>query len=363
MLYVRYDIGAVSPVGKWLSAGPNTQEDQVRNAYLDTLKTGVTYSSRLQVQRDDVLDILKHQQQVLHKLTSAEKACRNGQTNELPGMHELAEAVSSMEKIQAFLCQALDFDPIATQPSAGSRVAAEKVFAVPELAEMILLEAGPYTILQAMQTCKALAATITTPKLQVKLGLRGQPAGYWYSPFAENLRQLSMCMESERKGAREEINLHDLFSCNIVVPRREVEQATGTIIATVHASFDGKVRNPQGLTVGDLLRATAKARKQRQLCPYAHEYQHDRNTGFVVVHVSFEGSLQLRIDDPYLDDGSGTIGYRADSPPVKGVCMPEDEEGLRGRLREYIDYKKKAYQKGQTILTMAKFFATASERS
>ncbi|KAK3647541.1 hypothetical protein LTR56_008035 [Elasticomyces elasticus] len=319
-----------------------------------------------------------------------------------------------MEKIQAFLCQALDFDPIATQPSAGSRVAAEKVFAVPELAEMIFLEAGPYTILQAMQTCKALAATITSPKLQVKLGLRGQPAGYWYSPFAENLQQLRMCMESERKGAREEINLHDLFSCNIVVPRQEVEQATGTIIATVHASFDGelvdryygdcaagrlprvgsrghsmlicqppikemivevrccgsnghlqagKVRNPQGLTVGDLLRATAKARKQRQLCPYAHKYQHDRNTGFVVVHVSFEGSLQLRIDDPYLDDGSGTIGYRADSPPGKGVCMPEDQDGLRGRLREYIDYKKKAYQKGQTILTMAKFFATAGKRS
>ncbi|KAK5742626.1 hypothetical protein LTR17_003157 [Elasticomyces elasticus] len=411
MLYVRHDNGPVSPVGKWSSAGPNTQEDQVRNAYLDTLKTGATYSSRLQVQRDDVLDILKHQQQVLHKLTLDGKACRNGETKESPGSDALAEAVSSMGKIQAFLCQALDFDPIVTQPSASSRLAAEKVFAVPELAEMILLEAGPYTILQAMQTCKALAATITSPKLQVKFGLRGQPAGYWYSPFVDNLQQRRMCRESERKGAREEISLHNLLSCNIVVSRREIEQATGTRVATVHASFDGelldryfddcaverlprvgsrgqsmlicqppikemtidvsccntlhpkpgKIRNSQGLTVGDLLRATAKARKQRELCPYAGEYQHDRNTGFVLVHVSFEGPLQLRIDDPCLADGSGTRGRRADSPPAERIS--EDEDGPRGRLREYIDYMKKAYQKGHTILTMAKFFATASERS
>ncbi|KAK5702277.1 hypothetical protein LTR17_022458 [Elasticomyces elasticus] len=389
---------------------PNTQADRLRNAYLDALKTGTAYSNRLQVQRDDVLDILKHQQQVIHTLKSAEMACHGDQTKESRAMAVLAEAFSSMGQIQAFLCQALEFDPLKTQPSDRSRVVAEKVFAIPELAEMILLEVGPYGILQAMQTCKALSHTITSPKLQIKLSLREQCAGYWYSPFARDI------LGYERGSARDETKLHDFLICDVIVPRRRLGHAAETGFATVRAAFahpasaygrgegvkklptiglrgqsmlicqppitemtisvsccdthrararQDKVRkifNAEGLTVGDLLCATVKARKKREQCPYAQEFEHDQESGVVLVHVSFEGLLQLRIDDPCFADESDAGESRA----ADYRSRSEDEYGESyacGRLREYINYKKQAYQKGQTILTMAKFFATASKRS
>ncbi|KAK4957243.1 hypothetical protein LTR10_005203 [Elasticomyces elasticus] len=385
---------------------PNTHEDRLRNAYLDALKTGATYSNRLPVQRDDVLDMLKHQQQVLHKLTKDGTACRNEQT--------LAEVLSSMGQIQAFLCQALEFDPLKTQPSDCSRIVAEKVFAIPELAEMILLEVGPYGILQAMQTCKALSCAITSPKLQIKLSLREQCAGYWYSPFARDI------LGYERGSARDETKLHDFLICDVIVPRRRLGRAEESGVAIVRAAFahpasaygrgEGvkklptigsrgrsmlicqppitemtinvsccdrhrvrarqdqarKIFKAEGLTVGDLLCATVKARKERERCPYAEEFEHDRETGLVLVHVSFEGSLQLRIDDPCFADGSEAGGSREFyiQAEYRSRSKIEDEEShARARLREYIDYKKQAYQKGQTILTMTKFFATATKRS
>ncbi|KAK3619526.1 hypothetical protein LTR56_023961 [Elasticomyces elasticus] len=384
---------------------PNTQEDRLRNAYLDALKSGATYSNRLQVQRDDVLDILKHQQQVIHTLKSAEVACHGDQTQSV-----LAEAFSSMGQIQAFLCQALKFDPLKTQPSDRSRVVAEKVFAIPELAEMIILEVGPYGILQAMQTCKALSYTITSPKLQIKLSLREQCDGYWYSPFARDI------LGYERGSARDETKLHDFLICDIIVPRRRLGHAAETGVATVRAAFahpassygrgggvkklptigsrglsmlicqppitemtinvsccdthrararqdkGRKIFKAEGLTVGDLLCATVKARKKREQCPYAEEFEHDHETGSVLVHVSFEGSMQLRSDDPCFADEYEAGESRA--AEYRSRSEDEYEESYaRGRLREYINYKKQAYQKGQTILTMAKFFATASKRS
>ncbi|KAK5677377.1 hypothetical protein LTS10_009947 [Elasticomyces elasticus] len=389
---------------------PNTQEDRLRNAYLDALKTGATYSGRLHVQRDDVLDILKHQQQVMHTLELTEMACHGDQPKEPRAMAVLAEALSSMGQIQAFLCQALEFDPLKTQPSDRSRVVAEKVFAIPELAEMILLEVGPYGILQAMQTCKALSYTITSPKLQIKLNVREQSAGYWYSPFARDI------LGYERGSARDETKLHDFLICDVIVPRRKLGRAAETGVATVRAAFahpassygrgEGvkklptigsrgrsmlicqppitemtinvsccdthrvrprqdqgrKIFNAEGLTVGDLLCATVKARKERERCPYAEEFEHDRETGIVLVHVSFEGSLQLRIDDPCFADESEAGESRA-AEYRSGSEGEDGESYARGRLREYIDYKRQAYQKGQTILTMAKFFATASKRS
>ena len=60
------------------------------------------------------------------------------------------------------------------------------------------------------------------------------------------------------------------------------------------------VINADGITVGDLLRATAAEEEHHRFCPWVGEGHHDPETGMVNFSISFEGTVQLRAGDPTL---------------------------------------------------------------
>lgn len=61
------------------------------------------------------------------------------------------------------------------------------------------------------------------------------------------------------------------------------------------------VRNESGITVGQLLDLTGKFRKTHRLCPNADTYDLDAR-GFVWVRVRFVGDVELKWDDPVVQD-------------------------------------------------------------
>ncbi|KAK5677577.1 hypothetical protein LTS10_010149 [Elasticomyces elasticus] len=380
---------------------PTTQDVEIRNAYLDALKSGASQPD-VRVHRDDLIDMLKHQQQVIDNLAVLGSGGRRGDTSKTTA---LAECRSSMRVMRSFLCRFMNYDPLKTLPSDRSQEAAERVFGIAELAESILLEVDSFSILQAMQVCTALAATIASPRIQTKLGLRAQPDSDWFSPFCGYESNSSSGSQSvERSG------FYKILTCQLVSAvslDREMEDVMEPRRMLLYASFEGhfdchydepaklpqvgeriqsmlicqppitemaiqltcclpddedytrieadKVVNSQGITLGDLLRATIQYRENHKLCPYAHESHHDLETGFVKVDVSFWGELRLDPSDPVFASGSGHFSSEGRvSTPIHG--LDEEDERLVS-LRDYMTYKHEADQCGDTILTLAELKA------
>ncbi|KAK5735843.1 hypothetical protein LTR17_007855 [Elasticomyces elasticus] len=400
---------------------PATQEDQIRNDYLNAIKFKAARDVKVDVR--DLLDLLKHQQQVVQSLASLEKNRRSSRTRETPEMKSLAACKASMSVMHRFLCQSMGFNPLITQPSERSSIVAEKVFRVPELAEMVLLELTPAAILQAMNTCKDFASSITSPGIQAKLSLRRQIKGHWYSPFEIRDNLISISWRSLRTP-----QLHNIFQTRIATTAEEADRIVQTRVATVYATFQdqmgsddmtrsplarigkrglsmficqppitemdvylsccmpgsrgrsytagnrksaGTIRNAKGLSVGDLHRATAEYQKQHELCPHADKYSHD-GEGRVLMEVSYEGLLQLRADDPFvlqgykIRAGFNGGGYSPTASPIRSAPYYEMEDMIdysddgmepEGGIEEYIAYKKKAHVKGEQIVSMADYFS------
>ncbi|KAK5743280.1 hypothetical protein LTR17_002757 [Elasticomyces elasticus] len=376
----------------------NTKEIQIRNAYLDTLRP--VNDASLKVDFPDLLNILKHQKQVVQNLSLLGQGRRSAQNKDTPEAKALAECEASLETIRSFLCQTLEFDPLKMQPSQVSGRAAQKVIAIPELAEMVMLYLTPYDVLQAMQSCRSLAAAIASPHMQVELGLRARD-GHWSSPF-------------DTRGPRStKAQLRDFLSCYIQfessADKKKMDAVLEAGIVTLHARFESEtygsraarlpkigergqamlicqppvqmirvelnccrsvvldeIINVNGITIGDLYHATLRYQDEHKLCVHARKSQHDRKTGFVFVKVKFGGSLQLRSDDPFIAREYALRAAREDS---------EEEESFPDQLRRmgkmlnatvadekesadldlYMEYKKKAHQQGLTILTLAEF--------
>ncbi|KAK5768639.1 hypothetical protein LTS12_001064 [Elasticomyces elasticus] len=344
---------------------PATQDDQIRNDYLDAIK--FTTNMEVTVHTRDLLDLLKHQQQVVQSLASLEKVRRGDRTADPSEMKTLAACKASMSTMHKFLCQTMELDPLRMQPSERSSVVAMKVFQIPELAELIMLKLTPAAILQTMGTCKSLASTVGSPSIQVKLGLRSPAKGNWYSVFEVKRDVLSSGWRSHRVA-----ELHDTVMTRIATTEKEVRRIVDTGTAKVHAAFqdqrgnlgdDGKTRvllpkigqrglsmficeppitkmdvylsccmsarwgrnstaghrdpagtiqNAKGLTVGDLHGATARYQAEHERCRYAAKNDHDRE-GRVLTTVKFEGLLQLRSDDPFV-----LQGYKSRDGATKG---------------------------------------------
>ncbi|KAK3659004.1 hypothetical protein LTR56_001441 [Elasticomyces elasticus] len=379
-----------------------TQDVEIRNAYLDALKSGATQPD-VQVHRDDLLDLFKHQQQVIDNFAVLESGSREGDTSKTTA---LTECRSSMEVMRSFLCHFMQHDPLKTLPSARSKKAADQVFSISELAEIILLELDTSSILQAMQACTALAACVTSPRIQVKLGLRAQPDSDWFSPFCGY--ELNSSSGSQSIGRSK---FYEMLTCeleSVVSLDRKMEDVMKPRRVSLYASFEGqvdchydepaelpevgeriqsmlicqppitemaiqlncclpdgedyarveaqKVVNSQGITLGDLLRATVQYREDHKLCPYAREFYHDPETGFVKVDVSFWGELHLDPSDPVFASGSGQSRSEGrSSTPIGGLEEPNER---LVKLHEYMAYKDEAEGSGETILTMAEFNRT-----
>ncbi|KAK0302579.1 hypothetical protein LTR91_010551 [Friedmanniomyces endolithicus] len=324
---------------------PQTEQEILHDAYLDSSRLE-TVSQWHRVDKDDVISILKHHQQISRNLALLGADTQEDREGSATKREALAACERSLEMMKSFLTHTLGFDPLKTLPSESSGRVAEEVFGIPKVAEMIFLELSPARLLHIMPTCKSFGDVITEPRgqLATRLGRRPAPDSYWTTPFT---RQKSYDEHWKDSRARDSLaDLHEYLECHFVDNQQSMANPTRTSMVTMYAKFlnhsvtrvqrplprvgersqamlicqppitemsvilscrrrprgantGAKIRNPDGLTVGDLLHATEEHAVQHEQSSHAESCRHDR-TGLVRSTVSFRGDLLLREDDPSL---------------------------------------------------------------
>ncbi|KAK3659009.1 hypothetical protein LTR56_001446 [Elasticomyces elasticus] len=362
---------------------PRTEDDVAQIAYLEGAKTGDdSWRYRPKIEKSGLLDILKHQQQLERNLALLAGLTNvNGEDNEIKNEALLA-CKRSLEMFRRFVVSGLGSDPLMMLPTQSSGRVAEKLFAVPELTEMVLMELSPARLLCTASVSKAFeAAVVSSTKLQDKLGLRALEHSIWKSPFNWRGTNGSYGMNVAELGEIGEslAPLRQSLKCRTMDTEKARSRAVKDHVATIQAVFqshetpdyaDGgrgyhpddrplpsigdrgraimicqppvkemfvlasccrtrfgtrfeplapTIRNFKGLSVGDLLDATIKASKQHEMCPYAAK-RHHRPDGTVDCRISFEGTVQLQANDPRI--------------PSK---MRPEGAGTRGDGRDYSD--------------------------
>ncbi|TKA36684.1 hypothetical protein B0A54_11927 [Friedmanniomyces endolithicus] len=194
---------------------PQTEREILHDAYLDTSRLE-TVSQWHQVDKDDVINVLKHHQQISRNLALLGAQTQEDREGSTAKREALAACETSMEMIKSFLTHTLGFNPLKTLPSESSGRVAEKFFATSELAEMVFLKLSPARLPHIMPTCKAFADVIKEPKgqLAARLGRRADPASYWTTPF---MRHKSHDEHWKESRARHSLpDLQDYLVCHFV---------------------------------------------------------------------------------------------------------------------------------------------------
>ena len=101
------------------------------------------------------------------------------------------------------------------------------------------------------------------------------------------------------------------------------------------------VSSAAGITVDDLIDAAQKISYNHRLCPYAHQVEHNPQTGEVEVPVTFMGTLKVQPHDPVLPQS------RASHPVSQGSWDggespgwdPQEKTEEEVEMEEYIDAK------------------------
>ncbi|KAK4545607.1 hypothetical protein LTR36_002559 [Oleoguttula mirabilis] len=343
-------------------------------------------------QRTPLLDILKqHVRLEQSLLTLVQTQSAAGASMADSAKTALTQAQRATNIIRASLVDQLSWDPLRTAPSVNSGRLAMKVFCIPELLELILLHLPARELLQVYRANTVFAAGIaSSPRVQMKLGLRPDGNSFWRSDFdtaedsanvstaAERLSSIFRCSLVDDEDARsravrdERVTVSAQFSCQPIYhrgrgasymeepePLPEVgERARAMLICqppitdmlilptccdpTIRADrvpMLSMLQNSAGLTVDDLLDATTQVKEDHRLCAYAPLLHHDWDTGEVDVHVRFEGNVRLRPDDPRLlsapattegdeDDQSGESENSGDRDDDDVGEMMDSEDGV-----------------------------------
>ncbi|KAK5712336.1 hypothetical protein LTR15_011916 [Elasticomyces elasticus] len=294
------------------------------------------------------------------------------------------------------------------KPTEQSAYVAQRVFAIPELCEHILRHLPTNRdLLSAMRTNQAMAAAVRgSPSIQQALGFAPAKHGHWYTPF--DYRNFQSNDWSQRGSFTRDPLTCDLGAVDqqqgwawldaaFSFPRSDDKQPG--LMAVFHDAqictpsiyemqchveccdrwqdlhgYDHEnrrwsgdeddtesppapkpiapVRNPRGITVGDLYRATVHLKDEHRLCPYAKEGQMNLYTGNTQVHVSFRGQLKLLPDDPVRDPADPHNGWGKPSPP----SQRDLEFDAQYRMRtNYAKAKMDALTHGKPIPTLVEY--------
>ncbi|KAK4892547.1 hypothetical protein LTR27_009011 [Elasticomyces elasticus] len=275
------------------------------------------------------------------------------------------------------------------KPTEQSACVAQRVFTIPELCENILCHpVGNRDLLSAMRTNQGMAAAVRgSPSIQQALGFAPAKHGYWYTPF--DYRNFQPYDWSQRVSFT-----RDTLTCKLGAVdqqrgwawldagfsfARSDDKLPGLMAAFRDAQiyyhgYDNEnwgwngdeydtesppapkpitpVRNPRGITLGDLYRATVRLKEEHRLCPYAREGQMNIYTGNTEVHVSFRGQLELLPDDP--------VRIPADPHNGRGTPNPasQRESEIDARYQMMTNYAKAkmdALTHGKPIPTLVEY--------
>ncbi|KAK4545754.1 hypothetical protein LTR36_002708 [Oleoguttula mirabilis] len=233
-----------------------------------------------------------------------------------------------------------------------------RVFEVPELLELILLELPVADIMSFQQVDRnARDAIEASSPLQRALSLRADPADSPVRmPFNDmtGLRGFS-CGERKRPSRRlgrlpwrdDEIQIKAYFTSNSgPLPRiglrwrrmyalqPPIREMIATVLCCQFASLPGvsqTVTSECGITVGDLYDAAQQAWLEHRQCVNAASDDHDEN-GLVKVQVIFSTTLALKPDNP--------IFLRRQREEARGLEKAEEWSNHHGLMQAYIAYKR-----------------------
>lgn len=362
--------------------------DPVVDDYLDTIKSGELYG-RGSVSHIDTLALAKHQVQLDWSVRTLKSELGPHPTK--TAERALDAVKDTAETLRSFIVQLLGSDPTITAPSAASAEKAQQVFEVPELAEAILCRLSAADLFAVTRVNRALSAIATSsPRLQMVLGLRPNNACYWWSNFDSTRRLTELfrgfgCTIGRRAAIsnqpldRAEVTAgfdwygtrlprvgsrgRAMLVCQPPIKEMSVEPAcckfwrnyTGLDLPPPPAFT--VVKSNTGLTVGDLLDATAAANHAHRHCPYANRNNHDDRTGLVISKVYFTGYMALLPGDPELppceSPSEVASGFRNDyyDDDTEEYTTPPDA------IRDYMSAKHNAILNGEAIPTFATFQA------
>ena len=166
---------------------------------------------------------------------------------------------------------------------------------------------------------------------------------YTYSPNVETTRSISITFDPEKQLPAAGSAVRAMFVCQPTLYKADV-----ILGCCHHARVDRlfgfqpqpaalqppadvpAIESETGLKYGHLLDTAERLRKEHALCPYAEAHDHNED-GSVKVRVTFAGKLQLRDNDPALEESREDLATQA--------IMNEEWQRIRDRWGPYIQAK------------------------
>ena len=279
------------------------------SAYAAYLAAQEQYQS-IQAHLDSLTQVLEPAFQGSHEAQKHIQALKQG----------LIEQQSNLEKIVQSV------PPVARKPPGATQLG-EKLFAIPELLERILLYLQTTDLLRVQQVNHAFFdATQSSPKIQCKMGLRAQENAHIYFPPAScEPRRFLQYYDTYRYFSTKTVegnkisfqpcfnNLNDppkLGSrCRNMLICQPPVSSISVYTRCCHPTWPWRIPNTplekitseSGIRMGDLIDAHKRITADHKLCPDADPSEHDAD-GFVKSRVCFELILEAQPNDPVLLD-------------------------------------------------------------
>jgi hypothetical protein len=348
-------------------------------------------------QCDQLRMAMAHQRRLKEHVAKLLKSCIRG---EIASSSRAADPADALEACQAELEGLDEFWSTMLKatfyneyiPENETR-AAQRVFDVPELLEMVLEYTSICDILNFQQVCRSARDAIDgSPRLQRVLNLRAEPegshfqtpyccfthgnlGGFWCGTCLHGLvldgtegsvtynlvnigsrYRSSVCVvgnnltvsagfpNSDERLPRIGSRWRAMYICQPPIKQMTIRLACCShdagIGGVLRSAKEFTVTSESGLTIGDLYDKTKALVAEHRFCLAASTYQHDYETGLVKVDPSFSTTITLRGGDPLVQK---KVGYPdIPVPPVVppfGLPLPPSEKEREDRIKAYQDYK------------------------
>ena len=203
--------------------------------------------------------------------------------------------------------------------SNGADRVAQKVFNVPELLELILIETDTNTVRTMCEVSQTIRANINGSRQLQRLAftLADQSGPLRFPSILSGRSEFKMHAQREYSGLDScyfLVNIRALFPRQYKVKGTKMPYVGDAILATLICQppltqmdytfhccqglqWHGRLRVPSGITVGSLYAKAKQIEDEHRLCPHGPATVMDRD-GFVEIEVAFGGHIELDETDP-----------------------------------------------------------------
>ncbi|KAK4932019.1 hypothetical protein LTR49_001706 [Elasticomyces elasticus] len=243
--------------------------------------------------------------------------------------------------------------------------AAQTVFDIPELLELILQDLRIPHILSFQQTCRSAKACIdNSPRLQSALSLRADPTDSpLRMPFARRFK--GFFFNNTEEAMLNDVTTKKIFidfgflppkksslqklpsigSCyrRMYVVQPPIPTANISLICcgSIHVDSPTQLQSESGITMGDLYDITKDLYERHSMCPHAPVSMHDE-IGMVNVKICFSAEMRRAVMPPLQKRGQAE----------KAKEEAAQREARNDRIAAYIAYKQQAHADNSPILTL-----------